>query len=355
MRDRLGNLGDVVFGLFMAGIVANAIAAFIPHSHSNGGMPSSSMSLALQTSLIEFIVIIIFWALQSRVISALFVDHFAFLVGYSVMLYWIFGWILFESIIPAVNASIRAPIGLPLRVDSAAFLICMAFVSLLCLAIGGLAYHWSVIGNYRRYERLRDISMILVGVIVTALFIIYQPKIGLPLNLLFIIALAFVFRVGIGMSMDKWAALKWGTTVEKFKKARVEFAGIVLTVFFLVTYMIFVVNGAYNNGKLILFAPAAVVLVYAVFSIKTRLVEIKCIQERLPARSSLVQPEFSPFDVEPEAEIQPRSDVVIVATIALADGKPRTVGEILAEAIARDLLPKYERRKYVYAELKLYV
>ncbi len=39
----------------------------------------------------------------------------------------------------------------------------------------------------------------------------------------------------------------------------------------------------------------------------------------------------------------------------LADGKPRNVDEILAEAVARDLLPRDERKKYVYATLKAYV
>ena len=54
-------------------------------------------------------------------------------------------------------------------------------------------------------------------------------------------------------------------------------------------------------------------------------------------------------------ELQPRSDVITVAFDILADGKPRTVDEILAEAVTRDLLPHDERKKYVYATLKAYV
>ena len=54
-------------------------------------------------------------------------------------------------------------------------------------------------------------------------------------------------------------------------------------------------------------------------------------------------------------ELQPRSDVITVAFDILADGKPRTVDEILDEAVARDLLPLDERKKYVYATLKAYV
>jgi len=52
---------------------------------------------------------------------------------------------------------------------------------------------------------------------------------------------------------------------------------------------------------------------------------------------------------------QPRSDVITVALRIRADGKPRTVDEILAEAVARDILPRDERKKYVYATLKAYV
>jgi len=58
------------------------------------------------------------------------------------------------------------------------------------------------------------------------------------------------------------------------------------------------------------------------------------------------------FDV---FELQPRSDVITVAFQILADGKPRSVDDILAEAVARDLLPRDERKKYVYATLKAYV
>ena len=54
-------------------------------------------------------------------------------------------------------------------------------------------------------------------------------------------------------------------------------------------------------------------------------------------------------------ELQPRSDVITVAFEIHADGKPRTVDEILAKAVTRDLLPHDERKKYVYAALKAYV
>jgi len=54
-------------------------------------------------------------------------------------------------------------------------------------------------------------------------------------------------------------------------------------------------------------------------------------------------------------ELQPRSDVITVAFQIFADGKSRTVDEVLAEAVARDLLPRDERKKYVYATLEAYV
>jgi DNA primase len=60
------------------------------------------------------------------------------------------------------------------------------------------------------------------------------------------------------------------------------------------------------------------------------------------------------FDRVPESP-QPRSEVITIALAILADGKPRLVEEIEEEAIARDLWPKNERRKYVYATLKAYI
>jgi DNA primase len=62
-----------------------------------------------------------------------------------------------------------------------------------------------------------------------------------------------------------------------------------------------------------------------------------------------------PPGVRASFALQPRSDVITVAFDILADGKPRSVDEILAEAIARDLLPRAERKKYVYATPKAYV
>jgi hypothetical protein len=61
--------------------------------------------------------------------------------------------------------------------------------------------------------------------------------------------------------------------------------------------------------------------------------------------------EFEPIPESP----QPRSEVITIALAILADGKPRLVEEIEEEAIARDLWPKNERRKYVYATLKAYI
>ncbi len=60
-------------------------------------------------------------------------------------------------------------------------------------------------------------------------------------------------------------------------------------------------------------------------------------------------------ELAPLYEVLPRSDVITVALQILADGKPRTVEEIVAAAIARNLWPASERRKYVYAMLKGYV
>ncbi len=66
-------------------------------------------------------------------------------------------------------------------------------------------------------------------------------------------------------------------------------------------------------------------------------------------------PDRSRTETSDAFELQPRSDVITVAFRILADGKPRTVDEILAEAVTRDLLPRDERKKYVYATLKAYV
>jgi DNA primase len=67
--------------------------------------------------------------------------------------------------------------------------------------------------------------------------------------------------------------------------------------------------------------------------------------------ATLVRPEVGLLHETPE----PRSEVLTVALRLLADGKPRSVDELLAEAIGRDLWPKSERRKYVYATLKAYI
>ncbi len=71
---------------------------------------------------------------------------------------------------------------------------------------------------------------------------------------------------------------------------------------------------------------------------------------------------FAPATTFARAEVgalhetpEPRSEVLTVALRLLGDGKPRSVDELLAEAIRRDLWPKSERRKYVYATLKAYI
>ncbi len=74
-----------------------------------------------------------------------------------------------------------------------------------------------------------------------------------------------------------------------------------------------------------------------------------------PVRATTSPEPTDPYAMQDVFELQPRSDVITVAFDILADGKPRSVDEILAEAVARDLLPRDERKKYVYATLKGYV
>jgi len=44
----------------------------------------------------SFIVVSALWALPARVISKLYVDHVLFTIGYILMLYFVFGWVMLE-------------------------------------------------------------------------------------------------------------------------------------------------------------------------------------------------------------------------------------------------------------------
>jgi hypothetical protein len=158
LKDRVGCFGDVLFGLLLAGIFAKYVG-MIPHlmEHGkSGSIPSAKqMMWVYWSAYFEFASVACLWALQARVVSTLFVDHVAFIIGYVFVLFFVFGWALIEGVIPWYVDSSQFKEGWSLIVVSPTTLLSGCLALLLFLAIGGLTYHWFKLNKFERYERVR--------------------------------------------------------------------------------------------------------------------------------------------------------------------------------------------------------
>lgn len=229
MKDRLGNFGDVLFGLLLAGILG-AYAAIVGHFVTDRGINASTKLTTMWVQigpLFQFVVILVLWAMQARVVSKLFVDNVLYFICYSVMLYFLFGWVMVEAVLPLSLTQFHNMPDLSVLATSPAPLISYSFWSLLILAVGGLAYHWFELSNLERYEAARD-CLLIAGVAIVISFIGNASlKLSTPLDAMMLIALGLGMR-GIFLLGDGWAAKKWATKAQMEHHDRLNLAGAAL-------------------------------------------------------------------------------------------------------------------------------
>lgn len=234
MKDRLGSFGDVIFGLLLAGIVAAYVALFahLLATHAKGPSAAFGITQLLWIStmpIFQFIVTSLLWVLQARVITRLYVDHFAFILAYLGFLYFLFGWSLIEGVVPQLVALLSFKV-LPQQgiVGAGALLICACFCMLLVLACGGLAYHWFLISKFERYEAVRDCVVIGAGAVCTWAVTAHPEVIKTPVDLMFLIVLLGALRMILAKYADQYAVEVWGSSEQREHQERVAFAGVVL-------------------------------------------------------------------------------------------------------------------------------
>lgn len=237
MKERLGNFGDVVFGLLLAGIVASYVGP-LEHlvsamkAHVSPSISPNDVQWMAMAPILQFIIVCIFWALQARIISRLFVDHVAFILGYLGVLYFLFGWVLMDAAIQGLLlATGIGKIDFPIAM-APALMISTAFAILLFLGIGGLTYHWSEISPLRRYENLRECCFVALSAALAGWVVIQPAIIQQPFDALLLLALLITARFIMAMFLDPWMTKRFGSLDERRHYAKVLFAGSVLMLFF---------------------------------------------------------------------------------------------------------------------------
>jgi len=272
MKDRIGAFGDVVFGLLLTGIVASFSTIVVRAIKENGAVDAHLSILSLlQISIFDLLVVIFLWSLQARVISELFVDHFLFIIGYMSMLYWLFSWVLIEAVIPSLEGVKNvAQIDLQFALMPAG-LISASFISLAIIAAGGLAFSWFPFAKFQRYERLRDIVVIVAGAFVVGTSASLNLS-DLRFPILFsIVPIAIVVRIIISFTLDQWALDKWGSTEEKSERKRMELAGYVLLVLLAISSLLTTLLFSYFRGHFAFYVfPISGLLIAVWFIRKTR-------------------------------------------------------------------------------------